>query len=192
MNIMDLQRRTNIQPSAGKLLIAEPFLTDPGFARTVILLCEHGENGSIGFVLNRLSEHKLTDLLPEFGNHSLHVFDGGPVQKDTLHMIHSMPDEMGGHEILPGLFWGGSYTDLSRMMQEKSCNPHHIKLFLGYSGWDVGQLEKELEEGSWLVADNFDGLVFDTSAQDVWQNSVRSLGNDFAYMANMPLYPQLN
>lgn len=189
---MDLQKRTNIKPSAGKLLIAEPFLTDPGFARTVVLLCEHGDNGSIGFVLNRLSEHNLTDLLPEFENRSFHIFDGGPVQKDTLHMIHSMPDEMGGNEIAPGMYWGGSYTDLSRMMKTKSCNPENIKLFLGYSGWDVGQLEKELEEGSWLVANNFDNIIFDTSIQHIWQDSVRSLGTEFAYMANMPLYPQLN
>lgn len=192
MDIMDLQRRTNIKPSAGKLLIAEPFLTDPGFARTVILLCEHGETGSIGFVLNRQSQHKLTDLLPEFENRAFHIFDGGPVQKDTLHIIHSMPEQMGGHEILPGMYWGGSYTDLSRMMKSKTCNPENIKLFLGYSGWDVGQLEKELEEGSWLVADSFDNVIFDTATQHIWQDSIRSLGNDFAYMANMPLYPQLN
>lgn len=192
MDIMDLQKRTKIKPTGGKLLIAEPFLTDPGFARTVILLCEHGENGSIGFVLNRLSDHKLQDLLPEFENHAFHIFDGGPVQKDTLHMIHSMPDEMGGHEIAPGMFWGGSYTDLSRMMKANACNADHIKLFLGYSGWDAGQLEREIEEGAWLVADTFNHIIFDTAVKHVWQDSIRSLGDGFAYMANMPLYPQLN
>jgi putative transcriptional regulator len=192
MDMMHLQRKTDIKPAAGKLLIAEPFLTDPGFARTVILLCEHGEHGSVGFVLNRLSEHKLTDLLPEFQAQVLPIFDGGPVQKDTLHMIHSMPNEMGGHEILPGMYWGGSYTDLSRMMESNTCNPNNIKLFLGYSGWDAGQLEQELEENAWLVADNFDQLIFGTPAKQVWQNAVRSLGHAFAYMANMPMHPQMN
>lgn len=192
MDMIDLHKRTKIKPDAGKLLIAEPFLMDQGFSRTVILLCEHGESGTVGFVLNKLSGHNLTDLLPEFEKPALDIFDGGPVQKDTLHMIHSMPDEMGGLEILPGMYWGGSYTDLSRMIKEDVCNSDNIKLFLGYSGWDAGQLDKELEEGSWLVANGFDDLIFNTETSRIWQSSIRSLGSEFAYMANIPLHPQLN
>src|SRR5690349_12991466 len=120
MDILDLHKRTNIEPAAGRILIAEPFLTDPGFARTVVLLCEHGEDGSIGFVLNRPSANNIGDLLPELNNPSLTVFEGGPVQHDTLHMIHRIPEVMGGLEIVPGLFWGGSYTDLSRIIEENT------------------------------------------------------------------------
>lgn len=191
MDILDLHKRTNIKPAAGKILIAEPFLTDPGFARTVVLLCEHGEEGSIGFVLNRPSPSNIADLLPELDNRKLTIFEGGPVQNDTLHMIHSIPERMGGLEVIPGIYWGGSYTDLSRIVEEQAF-AGQIRLFIGYSGWDKGQLEQELQDGAWLVADSYHDLVFGTASDKVWQDSIRSLGNAYAYLANMPLHPQLN
>ena len=192
MDILDLHKRTNIKPAAGKLLIAEPFLTDPGFSRTVILLCEHGEEGSIGFVLNKPSANSISDLLPELDNPALTIFEGGPVQHDTLHMIHRIPDVMGGLEIAPGLYWGGSYSDLSRVVEDGTASAGDMRLFIGYSGWDEGQLERELKEGSWLVAECRKALIFETDADKVWQDAVRSLGSGYAYLANMPLHPQLN
>lgn len=192
MDILDLHKRTNIKPAAGRILIAEPFLTDPGFARTVVLLCEHGEDGSVGFVLNRPSVNNIADLLPEIDNSSFTIFEGGPVQNDTLHMIHRMPEIMGGLEITPGIFWGGSYTDLSRIIEEKTFSPELIRLFIGYSGWEKGQLEEELKEGSWLVAESYNDLIFDTESNKVWRDSIQSLGSAYAYLANMPLHPQLN
>lgn len=192
MDILDLHKRTDIKPSAGKLLIAEPFLADPGFSRTVVLLCEHGAEGSIGFVLNRPSSNSLLDLLPELDHPSLKIFEGGPVQHDTLHVIHRMPEVMGGVEIMPGIFWGGSYNDLIRVIENNTLSADQLRLFIGYSGWGSGQLEEELKEGAWLVADTGADLIFDTESTRVWQDSIRSLGNAFAYMANMPLHPQLN
>lgn len=192
MDILDLHRQTNIKPAAGKLLIAEPFLTDPGFARTVVLLCEHGEDGSIGFVINRPSVSHISDLLPELDNNTLPVFDGGPVQNDTLHMIHRMPGLAGGMEILPGIFWGGSYSDLMQVLDQQPVDDKLIRLFIGYSGWGKGQLEEELKEGAWLVANSDNGLIFGADSARVWQDSIRSLGKSFAYLANMPLHPQLN
>lgn len=190
--MLDLQKRTDIKPSVGKILIAEPFLIDSSFARTVVLLCEHSTQGTIGFILNRISELQLPDLLPEFKHFDLNIYDGGPVQKDTLHVLHTLPDQLGGYEILPGLYWGGSYTELNRLMEANICNASNVKLFLGYSGWDEGQLEKEIEEGSWLVADGNSKLVFDNSLKNVWHKSILSLGDEFAFMANLPLHPQLN
>jgi putative transcriptional regulator len=99
---------------------------------------------------------------------------------------------MGGHEIAPGIFWGGSYTDLSRILEEKTFSPEQIRLFIGYSGWEKGQSEEELKEGSWLVAEGYDDLIFDTESNKVWRNSIQSLGSAYAYLANMPLHPQLN
>lgn len=192
MDILDLRKQTDIKPAAGKLLIAEPFLTDPGFSRTVVLLCEHGEDGSVGFVINRPSVNNISDLLPELDNTSLRIFEGGPVQNDTLHMIHMLPELMGGTEILPGLFWGGSYSDLSRTLGNNTLVEERMRLFIGYSGWEKGQLEEELKEGAWLVANSYNGLIFDTDSNRVWQDSIRSLGSAFAHLANMPLHPQLN
>lgn len=192
MDMLDLQKRTDIKPSVGKLLIAEPFLTDSGFARTVVLLCEHSGQGSIGFILNRLSDLQMPQLLPEFKQGDLKIYDGGPVQKDTLHVLHTLPEQLGGHEVLPGLYWGGSYSELSRLLEAGICTPSNVKLFLGYSGWDEGQLEKEIEDGTWLVAEATENLVFYASLKSTWHESILSLGNEFAFMANLPLHPQLN
>ncbi|WP_118974645.1 YqgE/AlgH family protein [Taibaiella koreensis] len=192
MDILDLNRATNIKPAAGKLLIAEPFLTDPGFARTVVLLCEHGDEGSIGFVLNRPSSSSVNDLLPELDNVSLPIFEGGPVRNDTLHLIHRMPELMGGTEVLPGIFWGGSYADLAHTLEHHEPDAERLRLFIGYSGWDKGQLDAELKEGAWLVANSFNDIIFGTETTKMWQDSIRSLGSAFSFLANMPLHPQLN
>jgi putative transcriptional regulator len=190
--MLDLQKRTDIKPAVGKILIAEPFLIDSGFARTVVLLCEHSTQGSIGFILNRISTLQLPDLLPDLRHFDLNVYDGGPVQKDTLHVLHTLPGQLGGHEILPGLYWGGSYAELNKLMEKNTCNASNVKLFLGYSGWDEGQLEKEIEERAWLVADCNSELVFDAGLKNIWHNSILSLGDEFAFMANLPMHPQLN
>lgn len=192
MDILNLHKRTNITPEAGKILIAEPFLADPGFSRTVVLLCEHGAEGSIGFVLNRPSSSSINDLLPEINHATLPVFEGGPVRRDTLHIIHRIPEAIGGVEILPGIYWGGSYDDLAHILESNTFSEQDIRLFIGYSGWDLGQLDDELKEGSWLVANSYADLIFDTESTKVWQDSMRSLGGSFAYLANMPLHPQLN
>jgi putative transcriptional regulator len=193
MNFLDKNKQEGIkQLKAGQLLIAEPFLSDPNFARSVILLCEYGEEGSVGFVLNRPTELTLGDLLPELYAPAPSVSQGGPVQLDTLHMLHRIPEILGGKEIAKGIYWGGSYEALQDMISQNIYQPGEMKLFLGYSGWSPGQLEKEMEEGSWLVADINPEILFDTEPEMVWKKAIELLGKDYAILANMPLNPQLN
>jgi putative transcriptional regulator len=192
MNFLNLNKPINkLKPQVGRLLIAEPFLNDPNFARSVILICEHGEEGTIGFALNRTTELTLSDLLPELYT-QLKVYQGGPVQMDTLHMIHRIPHILDGNELNNGVFWGGSYEALQDAVTNKVCKPTDIRLFVGYSGWSPGQLERELLENSWIVADMSVDLLFETEPEDVWKRAISLLGNDFAYLANMPVNPQLN
>lgn len=185
-------KQTALLPKAGRLLIAEPFLTDPNFARSVILLCEHSDEGTVGFTLNRPTEHTLGDLLPELYTPLLTVFQGGPVQMDTLHMLHRTPGLFGGNEVIPGVYWGGSYEALQDAVNANACQPLDLRLFVGYSGWQPGQLQKELQDGSWIVADVPGKLLFDTDTDELWRSAIDSLGRDFAYLKNMPLNPQLN
>lgn len=180
------------RPAAGKLLIAEPFLGDPNFARTVVLLCEHSDKGTVGFVLNRSTELTLGDLLPELYTPTLLVYQGGPVQMDTLHMIHRAPEVFGGNEICPEVYWGGSYEALQQAVQDNSYDEGNLRLYVGYSGWSEGQLDKEMEEGSWLIADPTPEILFDTAPDDVWKEAIKLLGKEYAHLANMPLNPQLN
>ena len=111
---MNLSKPKNLKLDTGKVLIAEPLLNDPNFARAVILLCEHSDEGSVGFILNRSTELTLGDLLPDLYTPLLPIYQGGPVQMDTLHMLHRMPGSFGGNEVMPGVYWGGS-TRPSRM-----------------------------------------------------------------------------
>ena len=180
------------QPAIGKLLIAEPFLIDSNFSRTVVLLCEHGEEGSVGFILNRSTELTLGDLLPELYTPSLTIYQGGPVQMDTLHMMHRVPQSLGGNEVAPDVFWGGSYEALQDVVEQDAYSAEDLRLFVGYSGWSAGKLEAEMKEGSWLVGDATSHLLFDTPPEQVWKEAIKLLGKDHAFLANMPLNPQLN
>ena len=192
MDFLNPNKQSGIPIGSGKLLIAEPFLADPNFARSVILLCEHNEEGTIGFSLNRPTQHTLGDLLPELYTPLLPVFQGGPVQLDTLHMLHRTPDALGGTEISAGIYWGGSYEALQESVNQNNYQPIDVRLFVGYSGWGAGQLEKEIEEGSWIVANVSPELIFETDPDQLWKRAIESLGSNFAYLVNMPINPQLN
>ena len=99
-----------ITPGPGILLIAEPFLKDPNFMRTVVFLCDHQEEGSFGFVINKLFDHTLDELMNDLEELKLPVFYGGPMQMDTIHFLHQYPDLIpGSYEVLDGIFWGGDF-----------------------------------------------------------------------------------
>ena len=85
-----------IEPGQGILLIADPFLKDPNFLRTVVFVCEHNEEGSVGFVINRLYENTLDELLEELDGFKIPVYYGGPVQITSIHFIHQYPEEIPG------------------------------------------------------------------------------------------------
>jgi len=192
MDFLNPDMHTGIPLGTGKLLIAEPFLNDPNFTRSIILLCKHDEEGSIGFSLNKPTDHTLGDLLPELYTPKLAIYQGGPVKMDTLHLLHRTPIAFGGTEIADGIYWGGSYDALQDCVSHNSYQPMDMRLFVGYSGWEAGQLKKEVEEGSWLIANVSPELIFDTDPDAMWKHAVESLGKAYGFLKNMPLNPQLN
>ena len=180
-------------PTSGTLLIADPFLKDPNFMRTVVLLTEHEEQGSIGFVLNRLSRNTLDELLPETEGHALPVYYGGPVQMNTIHFLHCYPKEiLGGIEIVKGVWWGGDFEQVLQLLQAGKLDEARIRFYLGYSGWSSGQLASELEEKTWLTVEAEPELVFHPQVAEIWKDSLRHLGGEYEMMVNFPIDPQLN
>lgn len=178
-------------PRTGNLLIADPFLKDPNFARSVILLCEHQENGSFGFMVNKLSSHNLEELNPGNGLYTP-VYFGGPVQLDTLHFIHKYPELFEGcMKIADGVFWGGDFDTAVKGILCGTIKPGGIKFFMGYAGWESGQLNQEIQERSWILSKPRKRIIFG-HADDAWEESLRSLGKKFAVLANFPLDPSLN
>ena len=194
MSILDFNRPVynNHEIGAGKLLIADPFLADANFSRSVVLLCEHGEDGTVGFVLNNRTDIMIGDLLPEISAATLVVNQGGPVQTDTLHMIHRLPDVLGGNQITDTVYWGGSYEVLQTILAGNTYDADTLQLFVGYSGWSPGQLQEEVDQRSWIVTDFAPHILFETETDNMWRESIRSLGKEYEYLINLPINPQLN
>ncbi len=182
------------EPSRGSLLIANPFLKDPNFLRTVVLICDHSsESGSFGFVLNKPFSVRLHQLLNEITHTDIPVSVGGPVQTDSLHFIHQYPDLIeGGEEILPGIYWGGNFESMKILLNNGDIDLRKVRFFLGYSGWSEGQLDGEIKEESWITMMGTRKLLFATPPEDVWKDSLKELGGDYEMMINFPLDPQLN
>lgn len=183
-----------IQPATGILLIAEPFLKDPNFMRTVVLLCRHETaQGSFGFVLNKEFHQTLNELIPELAGFEWPVYNGGPVQMDTLHYLHEYPHLLPDcQEVCEGVYWGGDFEILKELIQENSIDPLKIKFFLGYSGWDASQLDAEMEEKTWLTVSANRNLVFGTAMEEIWKTSLKSMGGKYEMMIHFPTDPQLN
>jgi putative transcriptional regulator len=182
-----------VDPAAGILLISDPFLKDPNFMRTVVFLCEHKEEGSFGFVLNRKYENTLDELIPELEGYPVPVYYGGPVQMDTVHFLHQYPAEIpGGVEVIKGVYWGGDFETVVEKIRNNTLDAGKIKFFIGYSGWSGGQLSDELNEKSWLTLKATRKLIFQKKHSEVWKDSLRQLGGDYEMMINFPIDPQLN
>ncbi len=182
-----------ISPSKGSLLIANPFLKDPNFSRTVIFICENATEGTFGLVINKQFPKNLNDLLPELNGLNLPVFTGGPVQGDSLHFLHQYPDLIGGgEEVFKGVYWGGNFESLLIHLKNDDIRMDKIRFFIGYSGWTEGQLGIEMKEGSWLTVDATRKLMFETPSDDIWKESLNHLGGDYKMLVNYPTDPQLN
>jgi putative transcriptional regulator len=185
--------RNKIAPERGRLLISEPFLPDPNFERTVVLLCEHNEEGSFGFVLNKPSILKVTEVMEDLADIDSVVYVGGPVQQDTLHFIHRNATLENAIEIVDKIYWGGSFENLMLLLETRQVDSKDIRFFLGYSGWGPGQLEAELDQDSWIVCDYVtDQLLFDTASDVMWRKALENMGGRFSVYSNYPVDPRLN
>ena len=177
----------------GKLLIADPFLKDLNFLRTVVLLCEHEEQGSFGFVLNKQVEQTLNELVSDMKGFSLPVYYGGPVQMNTIHFLHQYPDLIPESvKVSNDIYWGGNFETVTALIKNDSIDLNKIKFFIGYSGWGNGQLIDEIKEKSWLTLQANSSLVFKTAYDEIWKSSLKTMGGEYEMMINYPLDPQLN
>ena len=183
-----------IEPRKGDLLISEPFLADPNFVRTVIFLCEHNDEGSFGFVLNKQAQIKINEIIEGAGDRKDDIYIGGPVQQNTLQFIHRNDGLIeGGIEMKEGIFWGGNFEQMLTMMEGNLIKATDIKFFVGYSGWASGQLQSELEVNSWIISRNVNiEQIFDTDDKSLWKEVLHKMGGKFKIVANFPVDPRLN
>ncbi|HEY4327137.1 MAG TPA: YqgE/AlgH family protein [Mucilaginibacter sp.] len=184
---------STIAAAAGRLLISEPFMPDPIFKRSVILLTEYSDEGAMGFILNHASEFLLGDLLPEVSYSEIPVYVGGPVANNTLHFIHCCPDKIAdGIEVGEGVFWGGDFEKVKELIMNYSLTTDEIRFFTGYSGWTEKQLDNEIKADSWIVANKNLDMIFKSDEENFWRKIVIGLGQRYAHIANFPENPALN
>jgi putative transcriptional regulator len=176
---------------SGKLLVAEPFLTDPNFKRGVILLCDHQEDGSFGFILNKPIEMNISDLISSFPEFESEVHYGGPVQTDTIHYLHTkgslLPDSI---KVLSGVYWGGDFEQLKSFIKLGKIQPEDIRFFVGYSGWSTGQLKEERKVLSWMMVDGHADYIFGDN-KELWKDVLEEEGGTYSVIAQIPT-PILN
>lgn len=186
-------RTNNIAPRKGRVLIAEPFLGGSYFGRSVVLLVAYSEKGAVGFILNKQVDFPIQDVFPDFPDFDTDVYLGGPVSTDSIYFLHKLGDKLPGSiHVLGDLYWGGDFEVLKRDIKLGTINPADIRFFLGYSGWDAGQLESELKEDSWLVTDVEQEAVMRELNESSWVDFVKKAGSQYSIWENFPENPSLN
>lgn len=187
-----------INPAQGKILVSEPFLNDFYFKRSIVLLAEHNDEGTFGLVLNKPTDIKLSEIIndrtfriPEdFDNF---VYLGGPVKTDSLFFIHTRNDLINKCiKIIDGLYWGGDINLVNQLIEAKTLSKNDIRFYIGYSGWEPKQLDRELYEHSWVVANTNVDFLLKNPPDTLWKNAVKLLGKKYSDWVNYPIDPQLN
>ena len=147
-------QHNNVLPQKGRVLVAEPFLLDSYFKRSVVLITEHNDEGTVGFVLNNAIDFDMSEILKDFPPIETLISIGGPVRTDTIHYIHTLggriPESV---QVMPNIYWGGDLELVKEGIREGWIQPGSIRFFVGFSSWYPGQLDRELTENSWLVTE---------------------------------------
>ena len=178
----------------GNLLVADPkMFQDYNFRRSVIVLVDHNNDGTVGFVLNKQHEFSSQDILPEI-NCNLPIYRGGPVDTESLYFIHNQPKKIPNSlKIKDNLFWGGDFSVVIKLINSKLIDSHQIKFFLGYSGWAYQQLDCELDESSWvLVNKKLETNDIFTNPENIWRDKIFELGGKYLMWLNAPENPNHN
>src|ERR1700712_764900 len=179
-------------PTRGNLLIAEPFMGDSNFERSVVLLCEHNERGTFGLVLNQATNLTVSDVLEEMYS-EMPLFLGGPVEQNTLHFIHRLGHQIDGSIYIgENLYWSGNFDEIKRLLNLGAIKEKDIRLFIGYSGWGAGQLDKEMKQNSWIVTKTTAETLFETPYNQLWRAILKQMGGEYKVLSNYPVDPRLN
>jgi putative transcriptional regulator len=180
-----------VESLQGHLLIAGPGLLDPNFWRTVVLVGEHSDEGALGVVLNRSSETSVEDAVPELAvlaeeMGAVHV--GGPVQPSAVVVLADFADpDDAGALVLDSVGFLPSDVEPESLGQLRRA-----RVYVGYAGWGPGQLDSELEEGSWIVEPAVPDDVFTDDPEGLWSAVLRRKGGPFGVLASMPPDPSQN
>jgi putative transcriptional regulator len=192
LDFFKIQHNSN-QPEKGRVLVAEPFLKDSYFKRSVVLITEHNNEGTLGFVLNNPINFRVDEVIKDFPTINSLISIGGPVRTDTIHFIHTL-----GHiipdceEVTENVYWGGDLEAIKAGILAGWIKDYQIRFFVGYSSWHPGQLAREIEENSWLVT-HIDRLdIMHGSDVHLWNNILKNEDERYQMWTRYPEDPAWN
>jgi putative transcriptional regulator len=192
-NYFDFSKLNKLDPKKGRVIISDPFVEDDYFTKSVVILCDHNDEGSFGFVLNNYIEQDLNEIIEDFPSFDCKVSIGGPVETNVLFFIHNKPNLVDDSvEIAPNLYMGGDFAQVKELIIKGELTCNDIKFFLGYSGWGEGQLAEELENNSWFVANLSAETIMNYSCDDMWTKILEQLSPKHKVIASFPKNPSLN
>lgn len=190
---LELDPPNPLPPAPGTLLVSGPYLADPYFRRSVVLLCMHDDEGSFGLVLNRPIDMAVSDLMEDMPTVPSSVGIGGPVQSGNLFYLHTLgPRIEGSMKVVDDIHMGGDYDQLKAMLSAAPKLAKHVRFFVGYSGRGADQLNTEIEQRSWLIHPADKRVVMNSRTENLWANTLRTMGPAYAPLANFPEDPSLN
>ncbi|MBR5541032.1 MAG: YqgE/AlgH family protein [Bacteroides sp.] len=184
-----------VLPRQGGLLISAPFLRDYHFARSVVLMVEHNEEGSMGIVLNKNFSALMTlnDLVPELASLApIPLYKGGPISRETLFYLHRIPYLKHALPLGNGLYLNGDFEEMKRYLLAGGQTKGVVRFFAGYAGWQPKQLMQEIKDNTWVVNNDNNVDLLNLYLRDLWRESLIDMGGKYAIWARYPKYPILN
>ena len=196
---MDLRKLFQIQsntlePKPGELLLSEPTMNDLHFGRAAVLLIDHNDTeGTFGIIMNKPLSMRLNELVDTFNDFDAPVYLGGPVAENKIFFMHTLGDLVPEScKIIDGLYWGGDTEVLNTLIEQGIADKNNTRFFLGYSGWEAGQLVNELERNSWTVCKASAKTLLNTPPHQLWKSLVNRLGKAYALWSRFPKNPEEN
>lgn len=190
---IELDKQT---PHSGALLIAEPFLREEYFCHAVVCIVEYSsQSNTMGIVMNKPTKYMLSDIIPDIYSHNYFtVYCGGPLSCDRLYFVHTLGNLIpNSQRICNNLYIGGDFNVVIELINEQKVTNSQIRFFLGYSGWDKGQLEDELKHHVWAVTTPYSiESLFDGENDSYWHKYVKSMGDKYRGWQFHPEDPLFN
>jgi putative transcriptional regulator len=177
----------------GDVLLAEPFLEDSNFERSVIMICDDEDEGYVGLIQNKpIPDVVISDFIEDFTGFNAQVFFGGPVDQQLLQYIHTLGDKIENSiKLTDELYWGGDFDQIKTLIKCQMIQPHEIRFYLGYSGWERTQLLDEIKEHAWFIA-NPKLSILEKSIEDLWKDVLLEKGGIYQVIVNSPTDLRLN
>tara|TARA_B110000977_G_scaffold61043_1_gene82875 strand:- start:8159 stop:8743 length:585 start_codon:yes stop_codon:yes gene_type:complete len=192
ISFANISKLNNLKPKKGRLLLAEPFMDDDDFARSVIYMCEHNKTGSYGFILNNNLNIKLDEIIPDIEIPNISVHYGGPVNSSNLFFLHQLGDIIENSVKISDEIWtSGDFNQIIEFINMGILDINKLKFFLGYSGWTNNQLATEFDSNSWIATEIIEENIFSKN-EDLWKEVLLNRGGKLKAIANFPINPKDN